>query len=164
MNLGDFDLIECALAVNLPDVYRRRLCPFPIPSLAGNSDCHVWDDARRLVALNQRLRAELEDWPAWLVAIGQAEGDPCGYAIDTRSPESPVWWLEQMRLGPASGPTQGQFGAWFSQWVAETSAEEPNGRPLLWFFVPWVLASVIGLIAYWLRAIYLSSRRRGRRR
>ena len=60
----------------------------------------MWDDARRLVALNERLRAELEDWPAWLVAIGQAEGDPCGYAIDTRSPESPVWWLEKCGSAP----------------------------------------------------------------
>jgi hypothetical protein len=75
-----------------------------------------------------------------------------------------VWWLEQMRLGPASGPTQGQFGAWFSQWVAETSAEEPSGRRLLWLFVAWVLASVVGLIAYWRKANYLSNRLRGRRR
>ena len=100
--------------------YRRQLSPFPIPREGGNTDTQVWDDAGELIALNQRLRAEVEGWPPWLFVIGQSVGDPCGYAIDTRSPECPVWWLEQMQLGPNSGPSEGPFDRWFGQWVADS--------------------------------------------
>ena len=121
MTEDDFSRIEQTLAIRLPDVYRHGLSPFPIPQNAGKSDTQVWDDAEKLIALNQRLRTEVEGWTSWLFVIGQAEGDPCGYAIDTRNPECPVWWLEQMRLGPHSGPTQGPFNDWFSQLVTELS-------------------------------------------
>jgi hypothetical protein len=153
MTEGDFERVEHDLAVNLPDVYRRSLCPFPIPEAAGNTDTDVWDDPHRLIALNQRLSAEVEDWPSWLFAIGEAEGDPCGYAIDTRSQDSPVWWLDHMRLGGGSGAIAPKFAAWFSRWVAEHSPHEPEGRPVLWFLLVWLALSVAALIAYWLRLI-----------
>jgi hypothetical protein len=95
------------------------MCPFPAPREDKNSDAQVWNDAEKLIALNLRLRSQVEGWLAWLYAIGQSEGDPCGYAIDTRSAECPVWWLEQMQLGRQSGPTQGPFDAWFSQWIRD---------------------------------------------
>src|SRR4051812_10339081 len=100
MTESDFERIEHALDIRLPDVYRRQMSSFPTPQEVGNTGTEVWDDAEELIALNQRLRAEVEGWPAWLFVIGRSEGDPCGYAIDTRSPECPVWWLEQMQLGP----------------------------------------------------------------
>ena len=116
----DLDRIERALGLRLPEAYCQRVVPFPVPPEAGNSTSQVWDDAGRLIALNQRLRADVDGWPRWLFAIGQAEGDPCGYTIDTRSAESPVWWLEQMQLGPNSGPSEGPFDRWFGQWVADS--------------------------------------------
>jgi hypothetical protein len=116
----DLDRIERALGLRLPEAYRQRVVPFPVPPEAGNSTSPVWDDAGRLIALNQRLRVEVEGWPRWLFAIGQSEGDPCGYAIDTRSAECPVWWLEQMQLGSHSGPSEGPFDTWFVQWVADS--------------------------------------------
>src|SRR5437879_2628246 len=131
MTEDDFSRIELALAIRLPDVYRHRLSPFSIPREAGNSDTQVWDDNEELIALNQRLRTEVEGWPSWLFAIGQPAGDPCGYAIDTRRPECPVWWLEKMQLDPCSGPTQGPFIAWSSRWITDTSPENPSGRSYL---------------------------------
>jgi hypothetical protein len=164
MTKEDLELIEQALAISLPDSYRRALCPFPIPGAAGNTDASVWDDARALVGLNQRLRAEVKGWPRWLFAIGQAEGDPCGYAIDTRSPESQVWWLDQMRLGRDSGPTMGPFTPWFSRWVAESCESEPIGRPLLWFLLAWLASVLAGLIALLLWIGRASRRRQMRKR
>ena len=131
MTVDDFSRIERTFAIRLPDVFRRRLSPLPIPQETGNSDTQVWDDAEKLIDLNRRLRTEVKGWPSWLFVIGRSEGDPCGYAIDTRSQECPVWWLEQMRLGPSSGPTQGPFDTWFSKWIKDSS-EEPNGRSCLW--------------------------------
>jgi hypothetical protein len=103
MDERDLDRIEQALALRLPDEYRRSVAPFPITEAVGNSDSQVWDDADSLIALNRRLRAGVDGWPAWLFAIGQAKGDPCGYAIDTRTLDVPIWWLERMELGRASG-------------------------------------------------------------
>ena len=38
----DFSRIEDALAVRLPDVYRRRMAPFAIPREGGNAETQVW--------------------------------------------------------------------------------------------------------------------------
>jgi hypothetical protein len=116
---GTLDRIENALSIHLPAAYRKSVVPFPIPHEAGNADSHVWDDADRLIALNQLVRRQVEQWPQWLFVIGQVEGDPCGYAIDTRTPDCPVWWLEQMQLGRNSGPAAGSFEQWFAQWVRD---------------------------------------------
>jgi hypothetical protein len=152
MTEEDLSRIEDALSVRLPDVYRRQLSPFPIPSESGNTDTQVWDDAGALIAVNQRVRAEVEGWPNWLFVIGQSEGDPCGYAIDARSPECPVWWLEQMRPWPPSGPTQGPFVVWFSQWAADQSSNGISGRSCLRLFLTWLLLAVTGVVAYWVWA------------
>lgn len=145
--------IEDALGVRLPDVYRRRVDPFPIPREGGNTNTQVWDNAGALIALNQRLRAEVEGWPPWQFVIGQSVGDPCGYAIDTRDPECPVWWLEQLRLGTDSGPSQGPFDAWFSRWITDTS-EEPDGSCYFGLLLVWGMLCVIVLVACWVWAVY----------
>jgi hypothetical protein len=159
MTEEDFSRIEDALAVRLPDVYRRRLAPLPIPRDGGNTDTQVWDDSGALITLNQRLRAEVEGWPPWLFVIGQPVGDPCGYAIDTRDPECPVWWLEQMQLGPHSGPSLGSFDAWFSRWVTDTS-EGPDGSFCFVFFLVWGMLTVIVLVACWVWAVHRTVRGR----
>jgi hypothetical protein len=69
----------------------------------------VWDDTDSLIALNRRLRTDVDGWPEWLFAIGQAKDDTCGFAIDTRTPDVPIWWLERMELGPASGTSNQHF-------------------------------------------------------
>jgi hypothetical protein len=155
MSEDEFSRIEQTLAIRLPDVYRHRLSSFPIPQNAGNSDTQVWDDAEKLLALNQRLRTEVEGWTPWLFVIGQAEGDSCGYAIDTRNPECPVWWLEQMRLGLNSGPTQGPFVDWFSQSITELSPGETSEKSCRWMLVAWVALSVLALVSCWAWATYL---------
>src|SRR6516164_10632749 len=104
MSDADLDRIEAALGLTLPAVYRSSVSPFPVTLEAGNAGTPVWDDAEALIDLNRRLRTEEPAWPEWLFAIGQSEGDPSGWAIDTRPAEAPVWWLEQMRLGSDSGP------------------------------------------------------------
>jgi hypothetical protein len=123
MDNDDLDRIEKALSIRLPQAYRKSVAPFPIPGEAGNTDSQVWDDADRLIALNQRHRTEIDKWPPWLFVIGQAEGDPCGYAVDTRTPDCPVWWLEQMRRVPSSGPSGGPFERWFAQWVKDIESD-----------------------------------------
>ncbi len=128
MDEGALTRIEKALGVGLLDAYRCSVTPFPVVGKVGNSDAQVWDDAEELIALNQRLRAEIAEWPPWLFALGQAEGDPSGYAIDTRTADCPVWWLEQMRLGPSSGPGQGPFDAWFASWVAEAAPSDESDK------------------------------------
>lgn len=138
--------IEQTLGIRLPEIYRRSVVPFPVANEAGNSDAQVWDDADGLIALNQRLRSETEGWPAWLFAIGQAEGDPSGYAIDTRTPDCRVWWLEQMHLGENSGPMEETFEAWFARWGKETTQEDESSPSLLWFLVGWLLLSAMGIV------------------
>jgi hypothetical protein len=157
MTEEDFSRIEGALAVRLPDAYRRRVAPFPIPREGGNTETQVWGDAGALIALSQRLRAEVEGRPPWLFAVGRSVGDPCGYAIDTRDPECPVWWPEQMQLGPDSGPSRGPSDAWFSRRVTDTS-EEPGGSSCLGLFLVWGMLSVIVPVACWVWAVHRTAR------
>lgn len=150
MTEDDFIEIETALSIRLPDAYRGRLSPFPIARLAGKSDTEVWDDAAALIALNQRLRAEYEDWPAWLFVVGQSAGVPSGYAIDTRTADAPVWWLDWMRPAPwSSGPTEGPFAAWFSQWVTDTAPEFPSERSCLLVCAFWLGLAMLAVMAAW---------------
>jgi hypothetical protein len=148
MTERDIELIERALSISLPEEYRRGLCPFPIPGMRGNTEAEVWDDPHGLIAINRGIRADVRDWPSWLFVIGRAEGDPSGYAIDTRSSEGFVWWLDHMQLGPGSGPTEGPFIDWFSQRTADPPTEDSGGRSVLWFMVVWLASSVAVLIAF----------------
>jgi hypothetical protein len=146
----DLDRIEQALSLCLPPAYRRTVVPFLIPSEAGNVDSPLWDDAGRLIVLNLRLRAEDEGWPPWLFAIGQSEGDPCGYAIDTRAEDCPVWWLDHLHLGPASGPSEGPFADWLARRLADPGPDERGDGSELWFLLAWLVASFLAVVASWL--------------
>jgi hypothetical protein len=66
MTEEDFYRIEDALADRLPDVYRRRLAPFPIPREGRNTDTQVWDAAGALIVLNRVLPARLPE-SSWLI-------------------------------------------------------------------------------------------------
>jgi len=96
MTDSDIMLIERELGISLPESYRQAVCPFRIPALVGNTDCQLWDDAKRLVELNLQLRAGSRArpaWPAYLFAVGNPHGDEL-IAVDTRSGHGPVWWLD----------------------------------------------------------------------
>lgn len=150
MSDDDFSRIEDRLGLRLPEAYRRCLAPIPIPHERGNANSQVWDDAGALIALNQSRRAEVADWPPWLFVIGQAEGDPCGYAIDIRIPDAPVWWLEQMRLGRHSGPGRESFEDWFARWVEDSGELPGDGSGPGWIIVFYLIfaAMVLGWMAW----------------
>jgi hypothetical protein len=163
MTESDIDLIERALAISLPEAYRRGLCPFPIQSMTGNTDAEVWDDPHQLIALNQKARADVRGWPSWLFVIGQPDGDPSGYAIDTRSPECLVWWLDHMRLGPSGGATGGPFIDWLSRRLTDMPREKAGERSVLWFLLVWLSLSVALLVATWIWLVLASNRLRKRK-
>jgi hypothetical protein len=96
MTDSDIQLIERELRIKLPVSYKRALVPFRIPAMVGNTDSALWDNAQRLVTLNRELRAGNRfrpAWPPYLFAVGDPHGDELT-AIDTRTPEGPVWWLD----------------------------------------------------------------------
>jgi hypothetical protein len=148
MSGADLVRIEAAFGLRLPAVYRTGVSPFPVAHEAGNAGSPVWDDADALIALNRRLRAEEPAWPEWLFAIGQSEGDPSGWAIDTRPAEAPVWWLEQMRLGPDSGPGAEAFADWFRDVAADLSEIPTSPRKVWWVFLVWLGLSVLGVVLF----------------
>ncbi|WP_165251360.1 SMI1/KNR4 family protein [Paludisphaera soli] len=149
-----FNRIEAALGVRLPDAYKSRLDPFPIPHEAGNADDHVWDDPDALIDLNRRVRDAFavrprSDWPPWLFVIGQAEGDPAGHAIDVRDPTCPVWWIERLDvggLGPSDGPTGESFEAWCTRWIGEAPCPPSVPNPIA-VFVVWGLICAVAVLA-----------------
>jgi hypothetical protein len=145
----DLNRIEHTLSIQLPYVYRRSVAPFPIPYEADNTSSQVWDNADQLIAINRRVRFEVEGWPSWLFVIGQAEGDPCGYAIDTRIPAAPVWWLEQMQLGSSSGPSGGSFETWFDRWVADAEPIGTLDSSIPWMLALWLALSLAAIVVYW---------------
>jgi hypothetical protein len=124
MTISDIRRIEQALGITLPEAYRQRVVPFPVPCLAGNHDCDLWDDPEALIALNRQLRAGGQHCPAWpshLFAVGQIEGDPPVKAIDLRAPDTaPVWWADHVDPNaPGSGETDSRFDDWANQYVAD---------------------------------------------
>lgn len=118
MTSEDIQLIERELGLTLPESYKQGLVPFRIPALAGNVDSLLWDDAQRLIALNQELRNGDNNrpaWPAHLFAVGDPHGDEI-IAIDTRSPAGSVWWLDH---GLVNSKSSYQSHTSFSEWVEE---------------------------------------------
>ncbi len=152
MTKADLDRLEAALGVALPASYRTAVADAPEP---GDSVGPTWDDADALVELNLRLRREWPDWPEWLVAIGQSDGDPCGAAIDARDPDAPVWHLKRMGLGPDSGPTGETFAARFAQEredfeVGKLLAAQSRGE--LRALAVWLALAALAVPAYYLWA------------
>lgn len=118
MTEADLQFIERELGINLPEAYKHAVTPFAIPALVGNTEYQLWDDARRLVELNLELRAGSRFRPAWpphLFAVGDPHGDEL-IALDIRSPDGPVWWLDHGMVGNKSSY---QSHSKFADWVAE---------------------------------------------
>jgi hypothetical protein len=53
MNQQDISKIEKVLQINLPKVYKEHLLNYPIAAYSGNSETMFWDDADKIIELNQ---------------------------------------------------------------------------------------------------------------
>ena len=126
MTDSDIQLIERALAIRLPESYKRALVPFRIPAMCGNTDFQLWDDAQRLIALNRELRDGSRFRPAWplhLFAVGDPHGDEL-IAIDTRTPEGAVWWLDHGLVGSdTSYLSHPRFADWVEEFYRDTRSD-----------------------------------------
>jgi hypothetical protein len=134
----DLSRIEQALKIQLPESYRGAMVPFPVPAAAGNSDFGLWDDAGRLIALNQELRrgapGGVKPWPPHFFALGHA-GDGCPYALDLSQGDA-VWWVDHGYLdNPSSGKEADAFGPWAADYFRTLRDEiagegiDPDGTP-----------------------------------
>jgi hypothetical protein len=134
----DFRRIEEALGIRLPESYKRLMDPFPVPHLRGNSDTDLWDDAEKLIAINQELRTEFvrghRPWPNYLFFIG----DPltaCGNAIDLRDASLPVLWVDHCALRTIQGASGQPWEEWLSTWMTtirsdlEKDGLDPDSDP-----------------------------------
>ncbi len=135
MTPEDLGRIEEALGITLPEAYRRRLVPIPIPAAANNGDLGVWDRADALIEYNRSLRAGDigAAWPPRMFAIGHA-GDGCPTALDLD--DGSVWWVHHGHLDhDATGKVAKDFDTWADDYFAtlrdEMAGEEvdPDGTP-----------------------------------
>ena len=126
MTKSDIQLIDRELGITLPESYRRAVMPFRIPAMAGNTDSQLWDDALRLITLNQELRAGGRFRPAWpphLFAVGDPHGDEL-IALDTRTPDGPVWWLDHGLVGSDSSyQSHPRFADWVEEFYRDTRSD-----------------------------------------
>jgi len=138
MTDSDITRLERELGITLPAAYKKAVVPFCIPALAGNTTHALWDDAPRLVELNLKLQAGTQLRPAWpphMFAVGNPYGDEL-VAIDTRTADGPVWWLDH---GMVDSKASHQSHARFADWVAEYRRDmrsdladegiDPDGSP-----------------------------------
>jgi len=175
MTESDLQRIERELGLTLPECYKRAVVPFQIPALAGNKDYQLWDDAEGLIALNQELRAGSRfrpAWPPYMYALGDPHGDEL-IAMDTRTPEGPVWWLDHGRVEHKdSFQSHPRFADWVEKYYVDLRSDlrsddyDPDGTPAqleaalnanhkrsclgCCVFIVLVLV-VIGLVAYFRR-------------
>jgi hypothetical protein len=126
MTDSDIQLIERELAITLPESYRRAVVPFCIPAMAGNTDSQLWDDAQQLITLNRELRTGNRfrpAWPAHLFAVGDAHGDEL-IALDIRTPDGPVWWLDHgMVDSKSSYESHPRFADWVEEFYRDTRSD-----------------------------------------
>jgi hypothetical protein len=130
MKAEDIRRIEQELGITLPERYRARMVPYPIPAAEGNTDLGVWDNADRLIEFNRELRrgapGGVMPWPPHFFAIGHA-GDGCPYALDLRSGDA-VWWVDHSHLdNPSSQKEADSFAAWADKYFA-TLRDEMAGE------------------------------------
>ncbi len=134
----DLRRIQSSLAITLPESYRRRLAPYPVPAAAGNCDLAIWDDVDRLISLNLELRAGapggVKPWPVHFFATGHPD-DGSPYALDLRQGDA-VWWVDHSHLdNPATAKEAESFGPWADRYFATLRDEltreciDPEGAP-----------------------------------
>jgi hypothetical protein len=138
MTEHDLREIETALAIRLPAAYRTTMLAFPLPAFAGNSETELWDDAARLIEVNQQLRAGeyccVKAWPPHLFCLG-IEGDGSASALDLRDPEGAVYWIDHCHADDFEDAEPDNFFEWLSEYTAEyhvilfESGIDPNGTP-----------------------------------
>ena len=121
MTEADMQTIERELGITLPEVYRKAVCPYPIPAWGGDVESELWDDASALVKLNRELRGGIygmQPWPEWLFSVG---GDGEAYiGIDLRDPNGPTWWLDHGHISnESSGKTHDCFTSWVNEYVKD---------------------------------------------
>ena len=126
MTDSDVQLIERELAITLPESYRRAVVPFRIPAMAANTDSQLWDDAQQLITLNRELRAGSRfrsAWPAHFFTVGDPHGDEL-IALDTRTPDGPVWWLDHGRVDSKSSyESHPRFADWVEEFYRDTRSD-----------------------------------------
>ena len=138
MKDSDIKMIEEALGISLPAAYKQAVVPFRIPALVGNTDHQLWDDAQQLITLNRELRAGSRfrpAWPAHFFAVGDPHGDEL-IALDTRTSEGPVWWLDHgMVNSKESYQSHSKFADWVEKFYRDTRSDlegdgkDPDGKP-----------------------------------
>ncbi len=122
MTEDDIRKIESSLSLRLPQQYRDAVCPFPVKAYIGNCDTDLWDDADKLIALNQRLHS-CESWPENLFAVGEDAGGT-ETAIDLTTPDSQVWWIDRHIKAPGTGPIRQTFVQWSSELIRQMRTGE----------------------------------------
>jgi SMI1/KNR4 family protein SUKH-1 len=126
MTDSDIQLIEHELAITLPESYKRAIVPFRIPAMVGNTDLQLWDDAQHLITLNRELRAGSRfrpAWPAHLFAVGDPHGDEL-IALDTRTPDGPVWWLDHgLVASDSSYESHPRCADWLEEFYRDTRSD-----------------------------------------
>lgn len=139
MTDAELDEIESALDIQLPASYRKTMRSFPIPAYVGNSDAYLWDDASKLIEENLLLRkgdgGSAKPWPQHFYCLGRAGGGDVN-ALDLRTPEAAVWWVDHSHLDlPSSFQSHASFDAWLAEFVRDTLQDlvsngiDPNCTP-----------------------------------
>ena len=135
---SDVDAIEAELGLRLPEEYKRTVLAYPIPAYRGNAETGLWDNAKRLIALNKELRAGapggVKPWPAHMFAMGQLD-DGCPVALDLDTPGH-VWWVDRSHLdGLGTHRVSESFPEWLAQHLSDLREDlegdgiDPEGTP-----------------------------------
>jgi hypothetical protein len=126
MQDSDIARIERELGIHLPEVYKKALLSYPIAAYTGNSETMFWDDADRLIALNNELRRGIHavaPWPARFYALGQDSGG-CSDALDLEDPEHGVFWFDRQHVDAgANSRSPEKIEAWLMRQVKDYTSD-----------------------------------------
>jgi hypothetical protein len=113
MTEAELNTIESELSLQLPEAYRKAICPFPVRAYVGNDDTDLWDNPTNLIELNRRVH-DKEQWPANLFAVGCDPGGAMS-AIDLSSADAEVWWVDRDIRAPGTYATRQSFRDWANE-------------------------------------------------
>jgi hypothetical protein len=126
MQPTDIARIERELEIQLPEAYKKALASYPLAAYAGNSETMFWDDADRLIALNQELRrgrSPVAPWPVRFYALGQDHGG-CSDALDLDDPEHGVFWFDRQHVdATTSSISPEKIEAWLLRQVKDYTSD-----------------------------------------